>query len=474
MFKASCGLHGKAVHPDAALPLYPVTSPKFRLLSTVYRMLYVRFLTAIVLSAMLSVAAHAQNNSWTNTPGGKWETGANWSSGVAPSANDSADFITNASSKTVTIDATTSGSFPSTMTLSNLTVSGRVGSINTLFLNNAGLTTPLDMLNGLTVTTNGMVLVTNSVVRVDYLSGGSFTVDAGAMVLDNALLVTTNTSATVGYSGPGQMTLSNGTWLAQNVYLGYTNGAHGTLTIPGGTNALTLFLSIGTLPAATGTVWLTGGDLVLTNGQMEVGSGGVGSMTVSNGMWSANRSLCGEFRGSDGTLTIPGGTNTLSAFLSVGLSQGATGTVWVTGGQLTINYPMSIGDGGGDGRMTVSNGTWQSDWVTVGAQPGSQGTLTLAGGATSLSSVFDVGSGPNATGAVWLTGGELNVAANDSYVGYNGVGQMTVSNGTWLARDIYVGYTNGSQGTLTFDGGTTSLSSFLSVGRFPGGTGPCG
>jgi T5SS/PEP-CTERM-associated repeat protein len=469
MFKASCGLHGKAVHPDAALPLYPVTSPKFRLLSTVYRMLYVRFLTAVVLSAMLSVAAHAQNNSWTNTPGGKWETGANWSSGVAPSANDSADFITNASSKTVTIDATTSGSFPSTMTLSNLTVSGRVGSINTLFLNNAGLTTPLDMLNGLTVGTNGVVLVTDSVVRDDGLSGESFMIDAGTMVLDGALLVTTNTSATMGYSGPGQMTLSNSTWLGQGVYVGSLAGSQGTLTIAGGPNSLSSILTIGLLPAATGTVWLTGGELEVTQNTTWVGSQGIARMTISNGTWLAQNVYVGYTNGGHGTLTFAGGATVLNGYLSLGRFNGGTGAVWLTGGQLTItNNTTDIGDGGaaggGVGQMTVSNGTWLAQKVYVGTRiqgssPLGCGTLTIAGGTNTFSTYLYLGYQGRTTGTVWVTGGQTTVTG-DIIVGNGGFGLMTVSNGSVTASAITAdnNVSNGAIDTNQFilDGGVVN------------------
>jgi hypothetical protein len=498
--------------------------------------------TAIALGIMLTLAATARaaTNSWTSTSSGNWTDGGNWSARVAPSVSDFADFITNGTSKTATINFITSGSFPSTMTISNLILSGPLGSTNTLFLNSSGLVTPLDILNGFTVNTNGMVVVTNSVVRVDYLSGGSFTIDGGIVVCDNGYLITTNNPATVGNSGAGQMTLSNGTWLAQGIYVGSHSGSQGALNIDGGTNTLSSLLELGvytgstgavwvtsgqltvtnnaiyigdfgvgqmtvsngsvlanglvladssTLTLAggttaisnffvagnsantTGTVWMTGGELILTNSETVVGGSGVGFMTVSNGTWSAYEVYVGSSAGSDGTLTIAGGTNTLSSFLSVGLPPGATGTVWVTGGQLAIATPMSIGDGGGVGCMTVSNGTWEANYVTVGAEPGSQGTLTLAGGTTSLSSQFVVGSGTNSTGNVWLTGGAFNVTQNQTWVGDQGSGAVTISNGTWKADDVYVGHNSSSQGTLTIAGGTISLSEFLSVGRYWNATG---
>ncbi len=86
---------------------------------------------------------------WISSTGGKWETAANWSPcGVAPSIADSADLITNAGNNTVTIDQTTAGSFPSTMAVSNLTISA-----NALQVTNA-IATEFHILNNFTLTGN--------------------------------------------------------------------------------------------------------------------------------------------------------------------------------------------------------------------------------------------------------------------------------------------------------------------------------
>src|SRR5580704_11662291 len=76
----------------------------------------------------------AQVNSYTNSANGKWEDSTNWSFGGPPASTQSI-FITNAITKTVTIDATTTNS-PFTLTINDLTVSAPAGSTNTLFLNN--------------------------------------------------------------------------------------------------------------------------------------------------------------------------------------------------------------------------------------------------------------------------------------------------------------------------------------------------
>ena len=115
-----------------------------------------RILSIITLGIALTLSAHGATNSWIDG-NSKWENTNNWSLGMAPSINDSADLITNAGSNTVTIDATTSGNSPSTMTISNLLVSA-----NRLLMFSAGTNVPLHILNLLTLTNGATMVVTNS------------------------------------------------------------------------------------------------------------------------------------------------------------------------------------------------------------------------------------------------------------------------------------------------------------------------
>ena len=112
--------------------------------------------------------------------------------------------------------------------------------------------------------------------------------------------------------------------------------------------------------------------------------------------------------------------------------------------------------------MTVSNGTTRANGVRVGNLAGSHGVLTLAGGTNDLSTIYVGAFSSSATGAVWMTGGRLSNSL--LYVGYQGVGQMTVSNGTSLLHDVFVGAVTGGQGTLTCVGGSSSMYSSLTLG----------
>jgi len=77
----------------------------------------------IAFTVAIGPAARGVDNSWSNSADGKWEEASSWLLVQAPDSTQTI-LITNDSSKTVLIDATTSGSFSNTMTVSNLTVLG--------------------------------------------------------------------------------------------------------------------------------------------------------------------------------------------------------------------------------------------------------------------------------------------------------------------------------------------------------------
>src|ERR1043166_4455507 len=194
-------------------------------------------------------------NSWASSTGGKWESASDWSLTAAPSGRDTQNFLTNATTKIVTIDATTSGSFPSTMTISNLTVSAPSGSTNTLFLDNAGLTTPLRMRNDFTVSNGGAVVVQNSTISADDTATG-----AGIV---NGLMI--------GESGRGHMLIEGGTVQGNDIIIGVNPGSQGTLTQAGGITTLSGAVRLGYFNGGTGNVLVTGGQILVTNSSFIVG-----------------------------------------------------------------------------------------------------------------------------------------------------------------------------------------------------------
>jgi T5SS/PEP-CTERM-associated repeat protein len=209
------------------------------------------------------------------------------------------------------------------------------------------------------------------------------------------------------------------------VFVGYQTGSEGTLTIAGGANIFSSVLDIGASAGATGTVWMTGGQLIATNGgAVYVSEGGDGQLTISNGTFLASYLVFGDPNTARGTLTVAGGTVTILNDLSVG---DGTQTVWLTSGQLNVtNGTTTIGNYG-VGSVTVSNGLWKAHDVIMGVVPGSQGTLMVAGGVSSVYSNVSIGNTScSAAGFVFVTGGELHVTNDDA------TGVLEVRDGTLI------------------------------------------
>jgi T5SS/PEP-CTERM-associated repeat protein len=401
-------------------------------------------------------SSNAQTNSWIAGTG-KWETNSNWSAGVRPSSTQAGIFVTNASSKTVTIDSLTSGSFPLSMTVSNLTVSGVGGSSNTLSLFNAGTNTPLEIINGLTITNGSVLMVTNSAVKVDGVLSNVFLIEGQMFMANGALVTVSNSSVTAG------------------MRVGSNPGASGTLTVGGGTlTTVGANLYAGHDTGSVGVIWVGGGNIA--GGQkIDVALSGTGQMTVSNGAVSAVTLIVAELGGSQGTLTLAGGSVTeTNDSMILGRLAAATGTVWVTGGQMTsvnTNGLIAIEVGGsGVGQMTVSNGTVLAGQIMAGCEEGGLGTLTIAGGTvTANSGLFAAGTNTS-QGAIWVTGGQVFVTNTFVDIGFQGAGQLAISNGNVTATNMIVADYPGSQGSFTMAGGQLTLSGFLNIGNV-GGTG---
>ncbi len=131
---------------------------------------------------------------------------------------------------------------------------------------------------------------------------------------------------------------------------------------------------------------------------------------------------------------------------------------------LATNNALEIVFGNvGRGSLTVNSGLTRFGSVYLAYQPGSAGTLNFAGGTNNIAGLLALGlNQSNTTGTVWMTGGQLSVAGS-TLIGFNGVGEMIVSGGTWFASGVYIPYP-GARGMLSVAGGTTTISSSLTIG----------
>lgn len=451
----------------------------------------------VLLTGVFSQNVPAQVNSWTNPSGGFWDDFRNWSLGVRPTNSHSA-FITNSPSKTVTVDWYTSGTYPESMTISNLTLSATAGVTNTLFLSNAGTTTPLSIRDSLAIVSGSVLLMTNSMLQVGSSSNGSFVLEgtatisgtnsfaggtyiglssnsAGNLAIVNGLTVITNGYDVIGFYGSGQSTLSGGTLqagddssLPNGVFVGYTAGSQGTLTVASGKFSTPEHLSLGQDAGATGVVWVTGGQLIATNNYLTtIGGDGVGQLVISNGTFAAASMIVAVGPGSVGALTVAGGTTTLSGGLVVGDGLSATGIVTVTGGQLAVTNWNAIVGNYGIGQLTISNGVLLAQAVSVGNSTGSVGALIITGGNSSVHSSVVAGVFSNATGVIQIAGGNLTVTNQSGtgqfVVGQNGRGTFTQSGGTLMVDQLTVA--SGSASNFVVEFPLTNIISCAGVGQ---------
>ena len=475
-----------------------------------------------LISLLLESSAPAADNIWTNINNGYWESAGNWTGGYPTNTFDR-HYITNAYTKTVTLLSPlllppTNGGVGS-LTISNLTISAPLGYVNTLAISTLS-EGPFRILNDLTIGSGGMLAASGvATTRVEGVSGGYFTINGSAQLSTGLLLVATNVTtqvansfgstgtltiqgglmqagtlnvagssdatgtvwltggqlvtaymANIGLFGAGRMTVSNATWLAQSVYVGNGGGpggySTGTLTVGGGGIVDARYLGVGSVSGVVGTVWLTGGQLIVTNIATSIGISGTGRMTVSNGSWLADTVYVGYSPGSQGTLTIAGGTNVVGGYLDVGLYSGASGSVLLDGGELNntnSSSATSVGESG-VGQMTVNGGLWRAAGVNVGNGSGSSGALTINGGTNLIGTWLRLGVFANAQGSLSLANGLLVTTNAETDIGRSGIGEVNVSGGTWLGGEMYVGYYSGSRGALTINGGTVTLNSALIVG----------
>ncbi len=393
--------------------------------------------------------------------------GGSWLLGAPPSAFQLGVLITNDITKTVTIDATTISNFPSTITISNLTIAAPPGATNTLLLSAAGNTNRLHVLRGIAVGSGGLLDVENSSLQVEAPPGGNapkatLTID-GTLLFQNGGLLSFNGQevqsgggqVAVGNVATGQMMVAAGTVNAGTIDVGDTAGSLGTLTISGASTVRCSSLVIGPVVNATGMVWMTGGQLNTTNSgkpnAVFIGSGGMGQMTISNGML-----LSGQVALGAGTLTVAGGSVNISSTLNIGSISAAAGAVWVTGGRLVVTNSSTVVGGTGPGQLTVTAGNLQSLSMLVGQVAGSQGSLIISGGTATVWSSLAVGNcGTTATGQVTIASGGSLFVTNATHTAFLDVrnGTLVVDHGGLLVADRIIG-TNSCGRIIHINGGT--------------------
>jgi hypothetical protein len=267
-------------------------------------------------------------------------------------------------------------------------------------------------------------------------------------------------------NGVTQMAVSNGTCLFRDLYVGQGLGGLGTFTLAGGTvNCGAAFSSNIFLAASmnsTGTMWITGGQLIATNNMqtMYVGEEGIGQLVVSNGSVAVGNLYCGTL--ASGTITIAGGSFSVMRNSIVALGgPNLTGTVSVTSGQLVATNGDFVLGCFGNAPLTVSGGTVVMRSMTISSNYSATGSLTIPAGQVTVFDKLVVGDcGTNAIGRITVNGGTLYVT-NATHTGYLDLrdGTLTVSAGGVLIADELV-MTN-TCGLFVRNGGTASFGTLM-------------
>jgi hypothetical protein len=229
---------------------------------------------------------------------------------------------------------------------------------------------------------------------------GSITNTAGTLKAGGGSATggTSDTSLIVGYDSPGSLTISGGT-VSASFY-----GKIGYSDTPSATGA--------------GTVTLSAGTFAITNRGLQIGEGLPGSLTMTGGSLTISNSTTGQLAigtTSTGTFTQSAGTTTTGNNLFVGRTTSSSSSMSVTGGSVTANGIFYVGDG----SATDSSATWAGSMVgTV------TGSIDVGNGTTNRSSLTISGS------ANVFTGGAINLVsitgASNSSLTVNGNSTLSV------------------------------------------------
>ena len=378
-------------------------------------------LAATIILAALQAPVLAGGGTWSNSSGGAWETGTNWSSNAQPTSLDNVDF-TLANTYTVTLSGAGAASNVRinggtvTFDLGGNTITSGSGTLHV-----AALTTQVASL-----TLSNGTLITNGATDSNVGNGISA---AGRLTLNNATFTLAQTLYVGNTQGSGSLTLDSGSRLNSGSWTVIGNGsfASARLLVQNGSKLVSnLSNLIGYGSGATGIATISGSNssMISTNGIIDVGDGGTGTLLVDNGATASSGTftLIG-FNSGSGTMLIQNGGQVTAA------DRGIIG--WQSTGYASVS--------GTNSKFTISSG-----FLDVGDN--GQGTLQISsGGEVNLTGNGFIGFSTG-TGRLIITGANSKLTASGSMdIGNGGTGAMTLlSSGAATINGTLKVYTNGS------------------------------
>ncbi len=241
----------------------------------------------------------------------------------------------------------------------------------------------------------------------------------------------------VGFVGTdGQLTVSNqGSFTTDNLTVGNTGDSNRVVIADGGNVLVRSNLVISALAAASNnSVSISSGQLTVTNGTLNVGAGGLGTLNVSGGTVSVSNLVATNGANSvinftGGTIVSSGTTISNAVDFLIGGTNGSGATFVAQGGTHSFSDGLYVGNVGSSNRLTITN--------DAAVHVGEDLRISVLAGASN--NVLDISSGQ-----LTVTNGTLNV-------GRRGQGTLNVSGGTVTVSNLVA--TNGSNSVINFTGG---------------------
>ena len=178
----------------------------------------------------------------------------------------------------------------------------------------------------------------------------------------------------------------------------------------------------------------------------------------------------GDENGTGGQLIQNGGVITVTDWMRVGHWPNNSSSYTINDGSLSVANTLSAG-WDSSGTITINGGSIQAGSLNLGDHPNQSGTVTQYSGDVTVTNLLRIGHWPNNTstyslsdGTLTLTGtptGDVNSGAVGEqagilYLGVDGTGVFTQTDGLASAHGIVLDARSDSAGTDTFtlDGGT--------------------
>ncbi len=406
------------------------------------------FLLVIVSVAAFSQVGISQTRTWDGSTSSDWFTASNWSGNNVPDTFSEAAVINGAGGGNQPVIPASSS-----VSVSSVTVSGGQLTISST----SSLTSPITVSGTgiLALQSGGAVIgnlnVSGGTATIGSTVTGDLSLDSGTLNFGSGATITGNYQQSGGTANAGSGTLningdlsiSGGTFTPSSSTVVFGTSSNSTISISGGSvafNDLSLNKSTGTnsLSIATGTSAVVNGTLTLTNGQL----GGAGSLNCAG-----NVSVAGTFDGGSGNLQVVGpASRTISLPSPISMPN------------VTINAPNAVlTTVSGFNPISFASLTINSvDTVTFNAP------FSMAGGTFANNTVKAVrfNSSFTQSGGTFTAGtGEVDLNGNFTLSGGTFIASSTNTN-AFAAFVVSGGTFDPNNGTLIFDGTTTSSSTF--------------